>query len=137
MHGYSFSGWLNIPDTMPAENLVITGEFILISLTAREGSTTIIDNEDKFIYGLEPGLDIATFESVYVQANGNAHLRYQTYSMNLGTGTKVELVDNRTDEVLDTYYIVIFGDLDGNGMINSLDASILLNATTSNPALED
>jgi uncharacterized repeat protein (TIGR02543 family) len=130
--GCTFSGWSEIPGTMPDHDVTVTGTFIQISINARDGSTTIIDYQNKLIYGLSTGLDFASFESMYVEVSGNAYLRYQTYNINFGTGTRVEIVNNETGTVIDTYYILIFGDLDGNGLINSLDASALVNAAAYN-----
>ncbi|NLB36331.1 MAG: hypothetical protein GX824_03385, partial [Clostridiales bacterium] len=53
-------------------------------------------------------------------------------TFNIGTGTEVRLIDNATNEVLKTYYIVIFGDIDGDGRITSLDSSALLNVVSYN-----
>ncbi|NLB36290.1 MAG: hypothetical protein GX824_03170, partial [Clostridiales bacterium] len=53
-------------------------------------------------------------------------------TFNIGTGTEVRLIDNATNEVLKTYYIVIFGDIDGDGRITSLDCSALLNVVSYN-----
>lgn len=76
--GYTFSGWSEIPETMPAEDIVITGYF-----TSEDGETTsaklITDNNnDILIYNikgerilntenLERGLYIINGKTVYVK----------------------------------------------------------------------
>ena len=76
--GYTFSGWSEIPETMPAEDIVITGHF-----TSEDGETTsaklITDNKnDIVIYNikgerilntenLERGLYIINGKTVYVK----------------------------------------------------------------------
>ena len=99
-----------------------------IVLKAKEGSTTIIDRERGFIYGLSCiGVDAyAEYEYVedliaqnFVEIEGDGSLRYTYVGENtvLGTGAKVELINNKTGEVLETFYIVIFGDIDGDGTV--------------------
>lgn len=43
----------------------------------------------------------------------------------MGTGIKVDLIDNATTEIIETYTLVIFSDVNGDGSIDSLDAGIL------------
>jgi hypothetical protein len=44
---------------------------------------------------------------------------------NLGTGATVELVSNETGETVATYKIIIFGDVNGDGIIDANDAGIM------------
>ena len=52
--GYTFSGWSEIPVTMPAEDVVITGSFIINSYTI----TYVLDGEVFIIEVLEYGTEI-------------------------------------------------------------------------------
>ena len=103
-----------------------------IVLKAKEGSTTIIDRERGFIYGLVDGYveeltDLV--EQGYVEIEGDGRLEYTFVGNNavLGTGAKVELIDNKTGEVLETFYIVIFGDNTGDGLVTLEDKADFLN----------
>ncbi len=99
-------------------------------LVAAEGSTTIIDNERGFIYGL---VDADTQEITDLVADGFAAVEGDGYveytfvgdNANLGTGAKVELKRNSDDSVAATYYIVIFGDNNGDGAIDMYDTTDL------------
>ena len=49
--GYTFSGWGEIPETMPANDVTITGSFTLITYTL----SFVVDNEVYATYTLAPG----------------------------------------------------------------------------------
>lgn len=96
------------------------------SLTARETAAAVINPASHFISGLKTGLTQTEFENTFVAVTGDAHLAYTPASGLLGTGAQVELIDSVTSEVLATYTIVIFGDVNGDGKIDSLDAGLLV-----------
>jgi uncharacterized repeat protein (TIGR02543 family) len=132
---YSFLGWAATADatvplasfTVPAGNTSLYAVWSQnANLIASSGATTVINSADNFIYGLKPGLTKADFESQYISINGNGRLVYTPDNGVLGTGTKVELIDNSTGAVLQTYYIVIFGDVNGDGNIDSIDAGVMV-----------
>ncbi|MBR6504488.1 MAG: hypothetical protein IKT41_02025 [Clostridia bacterium] len=54
----------------------------------------------------------------------------------LGTGTRILLVDG--DEVVDFYTVIYYGDVDGNGTINAIDAlAIVKNKNGQIPFLDE
>jgi uncharacterized repeat protein (TIGR02543 family) len=133
--GYAFLGWAATADaaiplanyTVPAGNATLYAVWGQnVNLIADSGSTTVINTGDNFIYGLKPGLTKADFESNFISINGNGRLAYTPDNGVLGTGTKVELIDNSTGAVLQTYTIVIFGDVNGDGNIDSIDAGVMV-----------
>ncbi len=99
---------------------------------------TVIDNSRGFIYGLYD-VDLGGAITDLIGQNlaeviGNGYIKQTpvgAYS-NLGTGAKVELIrgeddgDDSNNEVVKTYYIVIFGDNNGDGAITNTDVSDLL-----------
>ena len=89
-------------------------------LTSKENSTTIID--DTFVYGLQPGITENIFEGQYIKVEGNGHIEYNG---SFGTGTIVNLINDKTDELFSTYTIIIFGDVDGDGVYDGQDAFIV------------
>ncbi len=104
-----------------------------LELKIKEGSSTIIDEQRGFIYGLDnyQGVNAwANDESLtdliaqgYLEIEGDGRLEY-TYVgdyTTLGTGAKVEFINNKTNEVVETYYIVVFGDCDGDGFLTYSD----------------
>ena len=104
-----------------------------LALKAKEGSTTVIDRERGFIYGLScAGVDAySEYEFVedllaqnFVEIEGDGRLEYTFVGDNtvLGTGAKVEFINNKTGEVVETFYIIIFGDNNGDGTVTLLDS---------------
>lgn len=100
-----------------------------LSLNIKEGSTTIIDEQRGFIYGLGnyQGVnaladDMELTDLIaqgYLEIEGDGRLEYEYVGSNttLGTGAKVKFINNKTNEVVATYYIVVFGDCDGDGFL--------------------
>ena len=86
---------------------------------------TIIDEEYGYIYGLPHGdwggvADLV--EEGYVKVTGDGSVVCTPTSDILGTGSKVELLDSK-GEVVETYYVIIFGDTDGDGYITTDDVA--------------
>ncbi len=101
-------------------------EYEIANIEIFTGSTTVINQATHLIYGLEPGITQDEFESRFVRIYGNACIICTSASDAFGTGTKVELVDNTTGEVIEDYYIVIFGDVNGDGIIGGSDADMII-----------
>ncbi|MBQ2903620.1 MAG: InlB B-repeat-containing protein [Clostridia bacterium] len=126
---YVFTGWSNMPDDgrMPAVDIEITATFerVPVKLVPMAGSTTVIDDDTMAIYGI--GLyateDSLRKDKLAVEGDG-----YFTVAPSMrtacGTGTVIELYDNVTGELLETYTIVVFGDLNGDSKITIDDHAI-------------
>lgn len=100
-----------------------------------ETTNAIIDSTRKIAYGLEEGLATVLSHitnvgagNVEVVANGKG---FET----VGTGTVVKLVLN--NEVIDSYTVVIFGDVDGDGFADGNDAVIVSQLANKVIAQED
>ena len=93
-----------------------------IKLVPQEESTTVIDADRHYIYGLKGDITREELENQYLAVQGNGTLVIRGDGA-IGTGTVVDLVSNHTGEVLESYEIVIFGDVNGDGMINSSDVT--------------
>lgn len=91
------------------------------------GATTVIDTQSGYIYGLAPGITQAEFESVYIALTGNGQLEYSPETGSIGTGTTVKVIDNITGLAVQTFTVLIYGDVNGDGNINGLDAGIMVN----------
>lgn len=96
-----------------------------IDLAAAEGSTTVIDRERNFIYGLKTGVTKTELLTDYLEVVGDGTLT--VLSAPVGTGTKVELRNASTNELVATYTLIIFGDVNGDGLVNSSDVTKALN----------
>ncbi|MBQ6930603.1 MAG: hypothetical protein IJN38_00565 [Clostridia bacterium] len=86
---------------------------------------TIIDKANGFIYGLTHGdfaeiVDIVEDGYAKVEGDGSVVCTPVAGQDVLGTGAKVELVDS-LGVTVETYYIVIFGDTDGDSFVTTDD----------------
>ena len=91
-------------------------------VTSLPSSTVVIDTDHCNIYGLTAGGTAATFEQNYVTVSGGSfEYEYPTEKQVMGTGTKVKVYDIE-QKLVDTYTVVIFGDVDGNSWYDGTDA---------------
>jgi hypothetical protein len=97
------------------------------ALSPADGSDSVIDRDNGTIYGLEPGISREEFESNFVSVGNGYSLQYSADV--IGTGTVVTVLDEN-DEIVETYTIVIFGDISGDGKINAVDALMALKAAS-------
>ena len=76
-----------------------------------------------YLYGVEPEM----FEDVYsvFEVIGDGYMVVNASALDgasdVGTGAIVEVYDN-DDNLVETYVLVIFGDVNGDGMIDAVDA---------------
>ena len=81
-----------------------------------------------YIVGLQTSLTKAKFQNTYADYE-NVTLSYEmTTSRYMGTGTKVIVKSEKTQEVIAEYIIVIYGDIDGSATINARDAIEISNS---------
>ncbi len=140
--GYSFTGWASSAGGLP---LFADGDTVMnliagqndavtlyavwkldAALTAGQGVSTVVDNTAGLIYGLEPGITGNDFANNFVEVVGDARLVVTQNSGGFGTGTTVDLVDNTTGDIIASYTILIFGDVNGDGTVDSLDAGLMV-----------
>lgn len=77
-----------------------------------------------FIYGVEPE-EYQAIEDVFeVVGDGYMSIVPSAMESECGTGTIVEVYDN-DDNLVETYVLIIFGDIDGSGDITADDASYI------------
>ena len=87
------------------------------AIYAKENTTTVIDNTNKTISGLNPGIiDLAD----YISVTDGYHYEYNGG----GTGSKVEIYDKKNN-LVDTYSILIYGDINGDGWYDGRDAVLV------------
>ena len=94
--------------------------------------TTVFKTQSgvNYIYGLQEKLTKAKFQNTYVEYE-NVTLEYSlTTTRWLGTGSTVTVKSAKTGEVIATYVIVIYGDVDGNAIIEATDSMMIFNSTT-------
>lgn len=111
--------------TMGIGNVMLYAVWSVIPCaSARVGSTTVINTWNWFIYGLATGLTKTVFESTYAAITGNGTYRYTPDMGTVATGTQVQVIDNITGLPVQTFRTVIYGDVNGDAVINAIDADI-------------
>ena len=76
-----------------------------------------------FVTGITPGrLNATTYTSRYVKAHGDGTVTVTRGFGGYGTGTLIVVTDSVTGNVVEEFYVVIYGDVDGNGQINVNDS---------------
>lgn len=129
--GYAFDGWYeNGLRILGAEesftfcahkNQAITARFVLLDYCEVElnnGSAGIIDDINKYLFGLNPGDQIE--DSFYVTNNGFFKQLPSQSGFTNATGSEVHIT-SENGTVIDVYYIVILGDIDGDGAVDAFD----------------
>ncbi len=93
-------------------------------ITTYDGSDVIIDHNAKVLKNWTQGMTKNTITS-NVRPTGNATLLYkasEAAAAGWGTGAKVTVVVGSS--AIDAYYVLMYGDLDGDGNVNATDAAI-------------
>ena len=98
-----------------------------VELVAKEGSDTVVDNTNKFIYGLPVGAGMTDILDV-TELEGEGRVQVIFYGNNtcIGTGTVINVYKGEETTPFETYTVVIFGDNDGDGDITSVDVNDFL-----------
>ncbi len=118
--------------TVDAGNSVVIGSAAQApTLAVIEGTIGVIDTTRTeygeefntctgYIYGVEPEY-YETIDAVFeVVGDGYMTIVPNEAGSEAGTGTIVEVYDN-SDKLVETYVLVIFGDIDGDGSVTVLD----------------
>ena len=145
---HNFIGWSGIPadGKMPANDVEVTPLFEAIPvmlIPKNDTCTTVIDRNGEttadyvegesewFIYGLQEVLDdeYLLAEYIDVQGDGRIEIVYNelengnTHAPWTGTGTVINVYDNNDEsgKPIESFTIVIFGDLNGDSFITATD----------------
>lgn len=89
--------------------------------TSKAGSNCIINYLNNFVYGLAPGTTSLVNDA---ETAPGFNLAYVTSVNGFGTGTVVNVALNGA--TFDSYIIVIYGDVSGDGNIDSMDAGAIV-----------
>lgn len=100
----------------------ITAQFQAPDLEAFPDSDTVIDKSENLIYGLSLGL--VSLENHVVPIGGATFEVEKSSEFICGTGTVVNVMIN--GNVYRSYTVVIFGDTNGDGNIDGVDAGSLV-----------
>ncbi len=100
---------------------------------AKAGSTTIINDGSNFITGLKTALTLKELKEQFLDYDGVevAFTKASRSARYYGTGSTVKVT--YADGKVETYTIVIYGDLDGNGIIDVSDTATAQLAAVGSP----
>lgn len=96
-------------------------------LNTKNDSSAVLDRNNWFLYGLQQGTTVEDLLTNYFIIPTNASV-YLDSSV-VGTGVKLELKDNTSGMTIEFFYIVMFGDVNGDGSIGSIDADRIIDYT--------
>ena len=114
--GYKFTGWKNLPTTMPATDMTVSATYICtatVTIKNNTGSRTINYGETLRLTAVANSLPENTAICWYV--DGVKRGEGETFDITFEDGTKavsVKLVDKATDTVLENEYGTEIGDLE-------------------------
>ncbi len=123
------------------QDAMVTGSVVIGSAAAPEivaidGTIGVVDTTRTFIdedngiectgylYGVDPYDAGETVDSVFEVLNGSMEIIPNEAGSECGTGTMVNVLDN-DGNVVETYVLIIFGDVDGDGEVTVFDASAM------------
>ena len=125
----------NAAPAVPVDGLTIYPVFVRVPVTLKLATTStafIIEEEDNgttvigYIVGLDTRLDEDTLRSEYITVEGDGRIEVTLTKFDIcGTGTEVKVIDNVTDEVVGIYYLVIYGDVNGDADIDATDVAMI------------
>ena len=149
--GYTFAGWNTKADGTgtnyaagasykPTANVTLYAKWTANPPVITPVSGAAINSQTHQITGLTAGGTSAGFEQNYVSVSGGSFAyEYPTAKQVMGTGTKIK-VYNIEQTLVDTYTVVIFGDVDGDGWYDGTDAyfvRLVANGLIARSALTD
>lgn len=103
-------------------------------LVAKAGTAGVVDSDRGYVYGVTSGTTAAD----YFEATNGGTLEWAagTASSENGTGATVTLKD-ATGAVVSTYTLIIFGDLNGDGNVDSTDSAVIMQKVAGTATLTD
>ena len=154
---YSFIGWLdanNEPAQFPTtftENATYTADYEASypRLIARNAQTTTVDRDRHIVYGFADAdgdvfVTLQKLTEVFLDVEGNGYMVVtpsRTYSGKdyYGTGAIVTVYDNYDNQPVEgeTFTVIVFGDLNGDGRVTSADTTSVRNEVAMVTAWSD
>ena len=86
-------------------------------LLPKKDKNTVVDNSNKFVYGLDAGLKTITS---YAYVGDGFTISETAGKLGFGTSSKIDVMYEK--DVAATYTIVLFGDVNGDGWYDGRDA---------------
>ncbi len=130
--GYVFSGWSDSSTAISGTyqytvnkndvTLYAVWNAVTVRIEPSEESTTVVDNILNLILGVKERITKSEFQNDYVDIIGeNGKLEYKD-GIGFGTGSEITLCES--NNVVKTYKLVVYGDVDGDGIADGQDVQI-------------
>ena len=115
----------NIDLTLAQANVTISsGGTVLI---ANKELTGVIDTDRNYIYGIPAGTTIEDLKEYFTASNGSFDVIANDSGYTNGTGATLVVKDTNGNEVA-YYTLVIFGDVNGDGLTDSTDTGLVMSS---------
>lgn len=89
-------------------------------------SNVVIDDTNKLIYGITSGLSAYNLVNQYISlSDENGYWNIVMNNEYIGTDTQLIKYDYENQEILEQYTFVLFGDINGDGWYDGMDAIIV------------
>lgn len=102
----------------------IVGETADLVPNAAYDSNAVVDKTNMFVYGFDTGMLTSADVRKKVAASGGGSLKITPTEYGVGSGTKIDVVVG--DEIVKTYSVVVFGDVNGDATLENVDAGNIL-----------
>lgn len=106
-----------------------------VTVSPAPGSSTVIDDENGYIYGLSEFITAEELENS-IEVTGEAHIQPIGSGL-VHTGLELYVVSDEDSSILYTYTVVIFGDINGDGIVTSTDLIMLKSHIAGSLLIED
>ncbi len=116
-------------DALTAQIIEATANLEFVFAIDLEGSGLVID-EDGYIYGFEEGTMEADAREL-IKFVGAAKLEIYETKNGFGTGTMIQFVSTKDGSILGTYTVLVFGDANGDAVIDMFDVAYITEVVNS------
>ena len=118
-----------------SKTVSVVGETVDLVPNTAYDSKVVIDKDNMLVYGFNTGMTSTAEFAQKVMASGAGSLKITSSEYGFGTGTKIDVMLD--DEIIKTYTVVIFGDVNGDAIIDGNDALDVLAAAGSVKVYDD
>ncbi len=116
-------------DQSTAEIIEVTAALEYVFTIDLSGTSLVID-EDGYIYGFEEGT-MGDDARELIKFVGAAELKIYETKNGFGTGTMIQFVSTKTGDILGTYTVIVFGDANGDAVIDAFDVAYITEVVNS------
>lgn len=116
-------------------NAMVVGEQVALVPNDAYGSQATVDEANRLIYGVSEGIMSTSEIREYVKGTGKSVVRATSTDLGYGTGTIVTL--NIDGIPVKSYSLVIFGDVNGDALVDSGDLAYIISYSSGSTICSD